>query len=101
MQCVLLAKIFTHICLNAVSFCHFTVTSNTGDGDSCSLKSVSSEIERSLREALQSRIEQAGCICQSFRLNEVSFAPEISAMMLKRQAAKALVQVQCTEATKI
>eukprot|EP00041_Stephanoeca_diplocostata_P002364 m.26066 g.26066 ORF g.26066 m.26066 type:complete len:53 (+) comp13250_c0_seq2:1338-1496(+) len=33
------------------------------------------------------------CVCQSFQLNEISFAPEIAANMLKRQAAEALVQV--------
>eukprot|EP00041_Stephanoeca_diplocostata_P029891 m.891057 g.891057 ORF g.891057 m.891057 type:complete len:293 (-) comp23652_c1_seq44:586-1464(-) len=67
---------------------------SAGDTVSCSLQSDAAEVEGALRDVLQCRIELAGCVCESFQLNEVSFAPEIAAMMLKRQAAEALIQAR-------
>jgi len=63
------------------------------EGSLC-LKTEANEIGHQLRTKLQDKIAQAGAVCQSFQLNEISFAPEIAANMLKRQAAEALVQAR-------
>lgn len=65
-----------------------------GEEHETSLKTEAVEIGHRLRSTLQGKIAQAGCVCQSFQLNEISFAPEIAANMLKRQAAEALVQAR-------
>jgi len=44
-----------------------------------------------LRNELQRRVMVAGAFIESFRLNEISYAPEIAAGMLKKQQAAAVV----------
>jgi hypothetical protein len=66
----------------------------TDDKDAESLKTETAQISDLLCAMLQTKISQAGAVCQSFQLNEISFAPEIAASMLKRQAAEALVQAR-------
>lgn len=65
-----------------------------GKDHEISLKTEALEVGHQLRTTLQDKIAQAGAVCQSFQLNEISFAPEIAANMLKRQAAEALVQAR-------
>lgn len=68
--------------------------SKEGEVGGVCLKTEALEVGHQLRTTLQDKIAQAGAVCQSFQLNEISFAPEIAANMLKRQAAEALVQAR-------
>lgn len=45
---------------------------------------------------LQRRVEIAGAKVDSFRFNEISYAPEIAQGMLKKQQAEAIVQSRST-----
>jgi len=55
-------------------------------------KEISSKMELELAEV----IKVAGCEVISFQLNEVSYATEVSAAMLKRQQATALIEARET-----
>lgn len=56
-----------------------------------SLKTETSEIATRMRDALQSKCSVAGVQISSFSINELSYAPEIAATMLRRQQAEALI----------
>jgi regulator of protease activity HflC (stomatin/prohibitin superfamily) len=67
----------------------------THDG-SPSLKSESMSVGKEMVEMLQSKVNVAGAKIISFDLNELAYAPEIAAGMLRRQQAKALVDARKT-----
>lgn len=56
-----------------------------------SLKTETIEIATRMRDALQAKCQVAGVQIASFSINELSYAPEIAATMLKRQQAEALI----------
>jgi len=59
-----------------------------------SLKTEGAEISAELIEALQAKVDEAGVMIHSFQFNEMSYAPEIAASMLKRQQAVALISAR-------
>eukprot|EP01113_Clastostelium_recurvatum_P033369 TRINITY_DN439_c0_g1_i2.p1 TRINITY_DN439_c0_g1~~TRINITY_DN439_c0_g1_i2.p1 ORF type:complete len:275 (+),score=100.51 TRINITY_DN439_c0_g1_i2:273-1097(+) len=61
-----------------------------------SLKSESAEIGMEMVQILQSRVNISGTKIHSFAFNEISYAPEIAAGMLKRQQAAATVAARKT-----
>mmetsp|Transcript_8020 Transcript_8020/g.8861 ORF Transcript_8020/g.8861 Transcript_8020/m.8861 type:complete len:290 (+) Transcript_8020:800-1669(+) len=68
---------------------------STKDHEPC-LKTEAREIQMEFTELLQNRVDIAGARVLSFQFNELSYAPEIAAGMLKRQQAKALVDARKT-----
>eukprot|EP00732_Lithocolla_globosa_P006321 Lithocolla_globosa_v1_NODE_7252_length_971_cov_177.435590.p1 type:complete len:291 gc:universal NODE_7252_length_971_cov_177.435590:930-58(-) len=65
----------------------------TQDG-SPSLKTESDRVSERLVTLMQEKITVCGAVCVSFQLNEISYAPEIAAAMLRRQQAKALIDAR-------
>jgi len=61
-----------------------------------SLKNETHEVGKEMVEILQERVTVAGAKIISFDLNELAYAPEIAAGMLKRQQANALVEARKT-----
>jgi regulator of protease activity HflC (stomatin/prohibitin superfamily) len=59
-----------------------------------SLKTEAKEISKELVTVLQEKVNRAGVRVHSFEFNELSYAPEIAAQMLKRQQAVALVEAR-------
>jgi len=58
------------------------------------LKTESGEVMKELIATLQPRVDTAGALIMSFNLNELNYAPEIAAQMLRRQAAQAMVDAR-------
>lgn len=58
------------------------------------LKTESEDVQLELVRVLQPRVATAGVTIQSVSLNELNYAPEIAAAMLKKQAAQALVDAR-------
>jgi membrane protease subunit (stomatin/prohibitin family) len=72
-----------------------------GNPEEPSLKTESSALQKKLVRLLQKSANQAGVIIHSFQFNELSYAPEIAAGMLRRQQARAMlaarkVRLLCT-----
>lgn len=65
------------------------------DGSPC-LKTEAVQIGRQLCYVLQSKVYVAGVLVHSFQLKEISYAPEIAGVMLKRQQAQALIDARNT-----
>lgn len=61
------------------------------DASQPSLKTETLEIATRMRDSLQAKCAIAGVEISSFSINELSYAPEIAATMLRRQQAEALV----------
>lgn len=62
----------------------------------CTLLMLLQAITDHLVRTLQRRVEIAGAKVDSFRFNEISYAPEIAQGMLKKQQAEAIVQSRST-----
>jgi len=60
------------------------------------LKNDTQAVSEALVSELQKRVQAAGVIVDNFKLNEVSYAPEVSASLLKRQQAEAIVAARTT-----
>eukprot|EP00658_Telonema_sp_P-2_P026143 TRINITY_DN2054_c0_g1_i16.p1 TRINITY_DN2054_c0_g1~~TRINITY_DN2054_c0_g1_i16.p1 ORF type:complete len:203 (-),score=49.51 TRINITY_DN2054_c0_g1_i16:365-973(-) len=58
------------------------------------LKSVAETVNEEMRTTLQSLVQCAGIEVNSIRLNDLSYAPEVAASMLKIQQARALIQAR-------
>merc|ERR1711907_264058 len=58
------------------------------------LKTDHDEVNSRMRNTLQPLMELAGIQVSSMSLNDLSYAPEVAAAMLKRQQAKALVDAR-------
>lgn len=59
--------------------------------DTPSLRNNIANISDQLADKLDELVAIAGCKISSFRIDELSYAPEISAVMLRKQAATALI----------
>jgi regulator of protease activity HflC (stomatin/prohibitin superfamily) len=68
----------------------------THDAKHPSLQNEGAIIAKELVDVLQQSVEVAGLEILEFKFNELSYAPEIAAAMLKRQQAFALVQARAT-----
>mmetsp|Transcript_17000 Transcript_17000/g.36949 ORF Transcript_17000/g.36949 Transcript_17000/m.36949 type:complete len:268 (-) Transcript_17000:579-1382(-) len=64
------------------------------DPDEKTLRSSPGDINNMLLNNLQERVSQAGVKVHNFQINELSYAPEIAAAMLKKQQAEALLQAR-------
>jgi regulator of protease activity HflC (stomatin/prohibitin superfamily) len=64
--------------------------------ESLSLQGSSDEVDRSLQSELQSRLHVAGIEVLEAGLTHLAYAPEIAALMLRRQAAEAVIAARRT-----
>lgn len=72
----------------------FPYESRADAPEETSLRGDTLEIAQILRSSLQTRVNIAGVHIDSFSIDELSYAPEISRAMLKRQQADALVDAR-------
>lgn len=68
----------------------------TGDGkaDEGSLRGSSEVVASRIRERIQSRVEEAGLEIIDARITYLAYAPEIAAVMLQRQQARAVIDAR-------
>ena len=64
---------------------------NTDNKDELTLRSGGEEINEQLKEKLDERLNMAGIEIVEARINYLAYAPEIAAVMLRRQQADAII----------
>ena len=79
--------------LRQVAGC-YAYDDNTADGDTVTLRSSSEEINDLLEERLSERLAIAGIEVVEARINNLAYAPEIAAVMLRRQQADAIISAR-------
>lgn len=70
---------------------HFAYDSEENGTDDITLRGGSHEIVAMLEDKLNERLSMAGIIVVEARLNYLAYAPEIAAVMLRRQQASAII----------
>ena len=79
--------------LRQVAGC-YAYDDNTAGGDAVTLRSSSEEINDLLEERLAERLAIAGIEVVEARINYLAYAPEIAAVMLRRQQADAIISAR-------
>lgn len=79
--------------LRQVAGC-YAYDDNTSGGDVVTLRSSSDEINNLLEERLSERLAIAGIEVVEARINYLAYAPEIAAVMLRRQQADAIISAR-------
>jgi regulator of protease activity HflC (stomatin/prohibitin superfamily) len=79
--------------LRQVAGC-YAYDDNTAGGDAVTLRSSSEEINDLLEERLSERLAIAGIEVVEARINYLAYAPEIAAVMLRRQQADAIISAR-------
>ena len=79
--------------LRQVAGC-YAYDDNTAGGDVVTLRSSSEEINDFLEERLAERLAIAGIEVVEARINYLAYAPEIAAVMLRRQQADAIISAR-------
>ena len=79
--------------LRQVAGC-YAYDDNTSGGDTVTLRSSSDEINNLLEERLSERLAIAGIEVVEARINYLAYAPEIAAVMLRRQQADAIISAR-------
>lgn len=72
----------------------FAYDNNSGNTDELTLRSGADEINEYLREKLNERLSIAGIEAVEARINYLAYAPEIAAVMLRRQQADAIISAR-------
>lgn len=72
----------------------FAYDSDEGDSEALTLRSSSSEINEMLERTLNDRLSMAGVEVVEARINYLAYAPEIAAVMLRRQQAAAIISAR-------
>jgi regulator of protease activity HflC (stomatin/prohibitin superfamily) len=62
-----------------------------GEEGEVTLRSAVDEVSHTLRDELQERLEMAGVVVEDTRLTHLAYSAEISAVMLRRQQAEAVI----------
>ena len=79
--------------LRQVAGC-YAYDDNTAGGDAVTLRSSSDEINDLLEQRLSERLAIAGIEVVEARINYLAYAPEIAAVMLRRQQADAIISAR-------
>ena len=79
--------------LRQVAGC-YAYDDNTSGGDTVTLRSSSDEINNLLEDRLAERLAIAGIEVVEARINYLAYAPEIAAVMLRRQQADAIISAR-------
>ena len=69
----------------------YSYDSNEEDGEAITLRSGGDEVNQQLEEKLNERLSMAGIEVVEARINYLAYAPEIAAVMLRRQQADAII----------
>ena len=77
--------------LRQVAGCYAYDNNLSGDDEEVTLRSSSEEINNLLEERLSERLAIAGIEVVEARINYLAYAPEIAAVMLRRQQADAII----------
>lgn len=70
---------------------NYSYDENTGAADAVTLRSGADEINEVLKQTLNDRLAIAGIEAVEARINYLAYAPEIAAVMLRRQQADAII----------
>ncbi len=70
---------------------HYAYDDNDADSNELTLRGGGEEINTQLEKQLNERLEMAGMEVIEARLNYLAYAPEIAAVMLRRQQASAII----------
>jgi len=81
----------TAVLKKIVSLYPYETHHEDGHEDDMSLKNEAAEIQKQMVRLLQKHVKAAGAKIHLFQFNELSYAPEIAAGMLRRQQARAMV----------
>ena len=73
---------------------HYNYDNNEGDADELTLRSGGEEINDILENTLNERLAMAGIEVIEARINYLAYAPEIAAVMLRRQQASAVISAR-------
>ena len=79
--------------LRQVPGCYAYDNTSGGEGE-LTLRSSGDEINRQLEEKLNERLAMAGIEVVEARINYLAYAPEIAAVMLRRQQADAIISAR-------
>jgi hypothetical protein len=79
--------------LRQVAGC-YAYDDNTASGDEVTLRSSSDEVNELLEARLSERLAIAGIEVVEARINYLAYAPEIAAVMLRRQQADAIISAR-------
>ena len=72
----------------------YAYDNNNGTGEELTLRSNSDEINEQLENRLNERLATAGIEILEARINYLAYAPEIAAVMLRRQQADAIISAR-------
>ena len=72
----------------------YAYDNNNGTGEELTLRSNSDEINEQLENRLNERLAMAGIEILEARINYLAYAPEIAAVMLRRQQADAIISAR-------
>jgi regulator of protease activity HflC (stomatin/prohibitin superfamily) len=72
----------------------YNYDNNEGDSDELTLRSGGEEINEILENHLNDRLAMAGIEVVEARINYLAYAPEIAAVMLRRQQASAVISAR-------
>lgn len=73
---------------------HYNYDNNDGETDELTLRSGGDEINDILENTLNERLAMAGIEVVEARINYLAYAPEIAAVMLRRQQASAVISAR-------
>ncbi|MBO7269861.1 MAG: SPFH domain-containing protein [Bacteroidales bacterium] len=73
---------------------HYNYDNNEGDANELTLRSGCEEINEILENTLNERLAMAGIEVVEARINYLAYAPEIAAVMLRRQQASAVISAR-------
>lgn len=73
---------------------HYNYDNNDGETDELTLRSGGEEINDILENTLNERLAMAGIEVVEARINYLAYAPEIAAVMLRRQQASAVISAR-------
>lgn len=73
---------------------HYAYDQSSSDSDELTLRDGGAEINELLERKINDRLEMAGMEVLEARLNYLAYAPEIAAVMLRRQQASAIISAR-------
>lgn len=73
---------------------HYNYDNNEGNVEEVTLRSGGDEINEILEKTLNERLAMAGIVAVEARINYLAYAPEIAAVMLRRQQASAVISAR-------
>ena len=79
---------------NIVRMYPYDIWNEDDSADEMSLRGSSQEVAQKLKEALQTKVEDAGLEIVETRITHLAYSPEIAAAMLQRQQASAIIDAR-------